>query len=279
MNNMPDFHDHNHAETLLDDYVMGTLSAEDLAWMDEHLATCRTCEDELTVLLEGTYALAWSSVDPPVELSGDLWDRIESSLVPAPASAAAPAASSVPPPAVAGSEQEFTPLDLNGPPDTTQTLDDQPQRIESHPRWNQQLFRLLAIAALAVIVIGVAAIVGRSLWWDQNEPAQQIALHDADGNILGHDVANLEYLPDEQQFVLHMEEMPAAPEGHVYQAWLIAGDVPVGVGIVDPETGEFRVDGDRAAYDAFAITIEPGPEGSELPTTNPIVVAPLDSTG
>lgn len=278
MNNMPDIHNHDHAETLLDDYVMGTLSAEDLAWMDAHLATCRMCEDELTVLLEGTYALAWSSEDPPVELSGDLWDRIESSLVPAPVSAAA-AVSDVPLPVITDREQAITRRDLDRPPDNSQTRNDQPYRIESHPRWNQQRYRWLAIAALAVIVVGVAAIVGRSLWLDQGEPAQQIALHDADGNVMGREVASLEYLPDEQQFVLHMEEMPAAPEGQVYQAWLISGDAPIGVGIVDPATGVFRVQGDRAAYDAFAITIEPGPDGSELPTTNPIVVASLDSAG
>ncbi len=277
MINLPDIHNHDHAETLLDDYVMGTLSAEDLAWMDAHLATCRTCEDELIVLLEGTYALAWSSEDPPVELSGDLWDRIESSLVPAPASAAA-AVSDVPLPVITDRGQATTPRDPDRPPHTSQTRNDQPYRIESHPRLNQQRYRWLAIAALAVIVVGVAAIAGRNLLLDQDEPAQQIALHDADGNVIGREVANLEYLPDEQQFVLHMEEMPAAPEGQVYQAWLIAGNGPVGVGIVDPATGEFRVDGDRAAYDAFAITIEPGPEGSDLPTTNPVVVAPLNSS-
>lgn len=276
MNNMPDIHLHERADILLDDYVMGTLSESDLAWMEAHIATCSVCQREIPVLVEGTYALGWSPADPPVEMSADLWDRIEANLAP---TTAADEEFNVDPAwtEVGGhTTQPIIPLDLGDPPPDRTTRHD---GRSTGSRWNQPRYRWLAAAAIVLVLIGVGALVGRSLWWtDQAEPAQEIALHDADGNLIAADVANLEYLPDEQRFVLHMEDMPEAPEGQVYQGWLIAGDVPIGVGIVDPVTGEFSVDGDRATYDVFAITVEPGPNGSDLPTTNPIVVAPLHDT-
>lgn len=275
MSTMPDMHNHDHANTLLDDYVMGTLSADDLVWMDRHVATCDICQEELPLLLEATFALAMSADDPDVEMSADLWTRIEGGLDLPEVLASEPAAS------VAVDAPADTPVVAPRIPSTTPRATDLPKL--SRPAGNLSSYRShrwLAAAAAVLILIGVGALIGREVWWgDQNEPAQEIALHDADGNLIGRDVANLEYLPDEQRFVLHMDEMPEAPEGQVYQAWLIAGDVPTPVGIVDPATGEFSVDGERTTYDAFAITVEPAPYGSELPTTNPIVVAPLDASG
>src|SRR5690606_32857780 len=81
---MQDIHNHDHANALMEDYVMGTLSEADLAWMDAHIATCAVCEREIPVLLEGAYALAWSPDDPPSEMPDDIWTRIEQSLQPAP---------------------------------------------------------------------------------------------------------------------------------------------------------------------------------------------------
>ena len=274
MSNMHDIHNHDRADILLDDYVMGTLSDSDLAWMDAHIASCSVCQREIPALLEGTYALAWSPEDPPVEMSADLWDRIEAGLAPPPPAVEQPDFATTWVKPSVEDVQPVIPLDLG---DTAQDHSNRPRRSSSTSRWAQPQYRWLAAAAIVLIVVGVAAIVGRSLWWaDEGAPAQEIALHDADGNLIANSVANLEYLPDEQRFVLHMDDMPEAPDGQIYQAWLIAGEVPTPVGIVDPATGEFEVEGDRSAFDAFAITVEPGPDESELPTTNPIVVAPLE---
>ncbi len=273
MNHMPDIHNHDHADILMDDYVMGTLSDADLAWMDAHIASCPVCQREIPVLLEGTFALAWSPEDPPMEMSADLWDRIEANLAPAAPAVEQPDFATTWAKPQGEDAQPVIPLDLGTTP---QDRSNRQRRGRTTSRWDQPQYRWLAAAAAVLILIGVGALVGRSLWWDDEVvPAQEIALHDADGNLIAADVANLEYLPGEQRFVLHMDEMPEAPDGQVYQAWLIAGDVPTSVGIADPATGELSVEGDRAGFDAFALTVEPGPEGSDLPTTNPIVVAPL----
>ncbi len=279
MKQMQDIHDHDHADTLMDDYVMGTLSDADQAWMDAHIVTCLVCQREIPALIEGTHALALSPDDPPMGMADDLWDRIAQSLEPGAATQAAP------PSTVAAADDPFAggedviPLDFGPAPGAKGG-----RRVRSAPTgtggWgNQSGYRWLAVAALVVIVVTAGALIGRSLWWaDDEDVPQEIALHDAEGNLIGQEVANLEYMPDQQRFVLHMDDMPAAPEGQVYQAWLIAGDVPTPMGIVDPTDGEFEVDGDRANYDAFAITMEPGPEGSQTPTSDPIVVAPLGDT-
>ena len=86
--------------------------------------------------------------------------------------------------------------------------------------------------------------------------------------------AELTYDEDAQIFTLQTENMPAAPEGQVYQVWLIDTECrpqPMGV-MADPT---FAVAADRDNYTAFAITVEPGPIGSAGPTTPPFFVAPL----
>jgi hypothetical protein len=47
----------------------------------------------------------------------------------------------------------------------------------------------------------------------------------------------------------------------------------VSVGVMEGD--EFDFEANRDDYDAFAITVEPAPDGSSGPTTEPIVVAPL----
>jgi hypothetical protein len=270
MNSMPDIRNHDHADSLLNDYVMGTLSGPDLAWMDEHIPTCEVCQQELPLLLEAVFALPFAAEDPPVEMADDLLERITRSVSPeAPAqwrpAETWPGSIATPPPPT----PDLIPLDFGPRPQSRRKR----KSVLRDSRW-------LGLAAAAVLLIGLAAFATQTLWLsgDESDSGQTIALQDGVGNPIGQEVAELEYLPGQQRLVLHMDDMPEAPGGQIYQAWLIEGEVPTPAGIVDPATGTFETSANVNDFDTFAITVEPGPAESPAPTTSPIVVASLHPT-
>ena len=285
MNTRPDIRNHAHADTLLDDYVMGTLPTGDQDWLDAHIPTCPICQTEIPLLMEAAFALPFAVDDPPVTMSDDLWDRIAVTIRQDPGETLPVSeeirtsltqrgtidpTSTWPEPA---EHRPFIPLDLSG-------SDPHSSRRRSSRFTSRRAYTWLAVAAAAILLLGLGAALARSfLWTDENTtPPQTIAMVDGDGNPIAGDVANLQYLPDAGRLVLEMNDMPTAPEGQVYQAWLIAGDSPISIGPVSPPNGQFEYEVNLDDYDAFAITVEPGPNGSASPTSDPVVVAPLVPT-
>lgn len=144
------------------------------------------------------------------------------------------------------------------------------------PLWRPYVWAAAAALALAVLS-GIAL--------------DRLVLNDADSaterETIAYDLtlaapipdlsAELTYDADDQLFILETENMPPAPENSVYQVWLIQDGVPTPVGVMNQST--FAVPAARDAYQAFAITVEPGPLGSEGPTTDPFFVAPLINEG
>jgi anti-sigma-K factor RskA len=123
------------------------------------------------------------------------------------------------------------------------------------------------VSAAAILLIAVSVIaIALNMRGTETETIDVATLPQ---NVSG----TLTYQPDDKKFTFDVEGMPQPPEGHVYQVWLIAGDSPKSVGIMHGD--EFETRADRDKYDAFAITVEPSPDGSAGPTTAPIVVAPL----
>jgi anti-sigma-K factor RskA len=244
-------HNHNHADDLLDGYLLGTLSPADAAWMENHVRECPQCREEIAPLMAAVQALPFSAPEPDVPMSADLWDRIERSV-----STPAPSTASLPTPAAP------------------------PTPITSAPsrRWGAREW--LSIAAVALISLLGGTALGQALpqiLGDDGEQDQQvIAIQFTDPGITAS--GELRYLPDEQVFVLELTGMPELPEGQVYQAWLIDDSAPVPVGVMDPASGEIATAGDRDAYQTFAITVEQGPLGNPAPTSDPIMVAALQDT-
>lgn len=271
MNDNMNIHNHDIAETLLDDYVLGTLPSDQSAWMNVHTETCEICQGEIPELREILLVLPFAVDDAPIEMSSDLWDRIELSI-----QGAAPTQSQ--------SQSQSQGSISSKPPKSapTPTLTIVPSSEASAPSVNNRetgslsRFTWLALAAAAVALLGLGAMLGQRFDWfgdSSSDSMQDIAIHNSEGEPL--EVAQLQYMPEEHIFVLKMDGMPEAPEGQVYQAWFISGDTPINMGLINPATGEFAVSGERENYDAFAITMEPGPMGSEQPTSAPIAVAPL----
>jgi anti-sigma-K factor RskA len=251
----PDFRYH-HADDLLEDYLLGTLSAEDSAWVREHIHTCAQCQAEVESLMGAIQALPFAAPDPEVAMSDDLWSRIERSV--------APSAT------VSAGRDTFVPL-----PDVSHAQGTGLRSLVS-PRTSglqgRQWMMVAALMALSLLTGGVLGWALTSLGDDEPE-ADRIAIQFTDPSITA--TGELRYLPEEKVFVLEMTGMPEPPDGYVYQAWLIDEDAPVPVGVMDTDSGEFASSGDRDAYQTFAITVEAGPLGNAAPTSDPILVAPL----
>lgn len=244
--------DHKRADALLDGYLMGTLSPWDAAWMEAHIRDCPRCQQEIAPLMAAVQALPFGAPEPDVPMSADLWNRIERSV-----SDTKPA------------EPDFIPL-------SSRPL---PRSSNAGPRrWTVREW--LAIAAVALVSLLGGTLLGQALPQsfgdDEAQQVQVIAVQFTNPDVTAS--GELRYLPEEQVFVLEITGLPELPEGQVYQAWLIDGSAPVPVGVVNPETGELASAGNRDAYQTFAVTVEQGPLGNPAPTSDPIMVAPLQDT-
>lgn len=244
-------HHHHYADELLEDYLLGTLSAEETAWMRAHLETCPRCQTEVELLLGAVQALPFGAPEPGVSISDDLWDRIEHSLSISPG--------------------ETGSSGTAGP-------DSSPSKIRSLPlaRNGPQSWLMVAALMLVSLVSGVVLAQAVPPAEKGTPEDQQIAVQFTGADVTATGV--LHYLADQQVFVLQVDGLTPPPEGFVHQAWLIGEEGPVPAGLMDTERGEVAAVAAIDQYQTFAITTEPVPLGNEAPTTDPILVAPLNKT-
>lgn|GEM_PF-1544135 len=249
-----DYHDHREYEDLLAAAALGALSPEEHAALQRHLERCESCRSTFGGLLAVAEALPLQVDEVPP--SSALRDRLRAQIEPEAITAPSGFQNAIPvPPSFEPDHHASRPVVLNPPSKVIR------------PLWGLVAAAMLALAVL----VGVA--VDRFVLRDEESNVETIALqYPAD---VQSEQGTLEYLPD--QDVLHFvaPDLPAPPEDHVYQAWLIDEGIPRPVGVVDPETGEFVTKVDRAGDDVFAITVEPGPLGSAAPSTDPVIVATL----
>ena len=77
--------------------------------------------------------------------------------------------------------------------------------------------------------------------------------------------------------VLVAENLPATPEGEVYETWLMHGDVPEPAGLFEPGDGgdaAAPIEGSIDKADAVAVTVEPS-GGSPAPTSDILLTTTL----
>ena len=294
----PNHRDHAYYEDLVSGAALGILTPDEHAELMAYLETDRgaTLRDDLAEFLEVVAALPLALDAEDVQPSAGLRDRLQAALVapdtegidPAPAldaptaSAAATTDASIPlRPGLQRSAKTGTTSD-----DSRSIFDAEPQEvvavapvtpIAQHPRFgaNRTLLRVLAAVALVALLAGSAfggyrlAERNRS---DTDDSMMTIAL-DFATPLPSDVVANLHYDPKTKLLMLSTTNMPAAPADHVYQVWLIGANGPHSAGMMG-ESG-FAMMMDSSGYTELAITVEPGPDGSPGPTTQPIVVASL----
>lgn len=147
--------------------------------------------------------------------------------------------------------------------------------VASSPVSTRSQFRIpWAIAAvLALITLAGGIFLGRTVFESDSSSPQQVDVAFVDPNSAS--TGSVRYISDEGVILLDMENLPPAPEGQVYQIWMIEGETPVSMGVMNPASTSFATSGNPAEYDVLAITLEPGPTGSQQPTSEPIAIAEL----
>lgn len=85
----------------------------------------------------------------------------------------------------------------------------------------------------------------------------------------------VQYMQEEEIYVLSVWTLPPAPDGSVYQVWMQNGDLVVPVGVMNPNSTKFSYAAYDGRYEKMFVTVETGPFGVEEPTTDPILEADL----
>jgi len=273
--------------------ALGILTQEEHAELMAHLETCAECREELAEMRDVVGALPLSLDD--ASPSPALRDRIQMLVeqnAPAPTTADAAGGGNAP-------RGEPTPLGAGDAQDDGLAPEPAPARAPRRRRLElpadtedfvplpvdtvrQQDRRppaaLWGVAAVLVVAVALiaGALLGRAFLADdggKTDEGEQIALQFT--TPVPDASAQLTYFADRQLLVLKTEHMPPPPADRVYQVWLIGGAGPVPVGTM--QDGGYATVADISRYQTFAITVEPGPLGSDQPSTEPIVVAPLDN--
>ncbi len=244
---------HEEYQDLLAAAAFGTLTDEEHAILREHLDTCEECQNELRdfQFIASALPITLDEREPGPQLRNRILAVVQHEH------------------RVAQPPQVPEPRVI--PPVPQPAPQPGPRRAPTPIRRGY----LLATAALVLLSLLAGAALGRFLLADEAEPeGEAIAMEFSTPipNVEGE----LRYMPEERVFKLSMENMPPAPADHVYQVWLIDESGPIPAGVMDNPDGEFAVAADRERFDALVITVEPAPLGSADPTTQPIMVAPLD---
>lgn len=246
---------------LLGGYALGILSPAEVAAVEAWLPTSPVCRDELRILRQGTdaYALAAEERDPSPELRNRLWASIRAE--PRGQLASTPTTSQLP-------QLKKVPLSKGTPT---------PSPIRKTPIWG----RLAAAIALLLAGAGMAWAV---LSGDDDSTAVEL------GQFVVTDTApagttttgEVSYDADQNLMRLDLENLPALPEGYVYQLWLVTDDGQVLPSVVfGPQSGDttsVAMVANPSGVDVLALTQEPGPIGSVSATTPIFAVADLDTS-
>jgi anti-sigma factor RsiW len=259
---------HSEYEELAAGYVLGALEPDDEHVFQRHLDGCPICEANVRELeaVVGELAYAVPPADPPDTVWAGIRREIRSEAVRPEAAPQAPA-----------------PAPLQAPA---------PARARRGGRVQRLLPRLAAAAAILLLV-------GLSVWnvslRDQNatyrnrvaaleeatrlanDPtASLVALEDAEGTT-GAQAAVIAS-SREDRGVLLIENLPPLQRNRVYELWGVPGGkiadaqkalVFVPLRRQGTQTLEFEVPIQPGTV--FAITEEPGPDGSEKPTSQPLL--------
>jgi anti-sigma-K factor RskA len=247
---------HSEYEQLAAGYVLGALEPDDEHVFQRHLGGCSQCEANVRDLEEVVGTLAYAA--PPVDPPETLWASIQREV-----------------------RREARPEPRRAQP--------QPRAVRPR-RWASPLVARLAAAA-AIVAVAALSVWNLSLR-DENATYRDrvTALEQATRLLNEPDTAKVTLegsaaatqatvlaAPAQDRGVLIVENLPPLQRNKVYELWGIpergTGKPQKAVIIIPleegPQTLEFEMPIERDTV--FAITEEPGPDGSEQPTTQPIL--------
>lgn len=153
-----------------------------------------------------------------------------------------------------------------------------PQR---RARSRGRIFGTGGLAAAAAVL----AVVGLFLWnaslrgevEDLRGTLETRETHELQGSGPAEDVRGEVVEVGDGRAVLVAENLPATPEGEVYETWLMHGDVPEPAGLFEPGGGgdaAAPIEGSIDKADAVAVTVEPS-GGSPAPTSDILLTTTL----
>lgn len=150
------------------------------------------------------------------------------------------------------------------------------RKLRRSPGTRRWLAGVAAAAAIALGGVGVGSYLA-----DQNDPMNQVVraqdVRQASVQVAGGGTATLLISSEKDAAVVKMKDVPAPPEGKVYQMWLIPkdGSAPVSQGLMDADalSRPAMVKGISSAA-ALGITVEPA-GGSATPTLPTVAAAQL----
>lgn len=283
---------HQHFQDLVGGAALGILTAEEHAELMAHIATCAACLQELSEFsaVVELIPLSLDEESPSPTLRNRMQMRIQSEL--SLESPNARGVSTIPVGYGRGSSQSSSPFaaaqegappvdgsarprrrELAGADDDHDFVPIPIDAVKRSRRRPSPLF--WSIAAIALVAIISGALIGRYFLanngQNNEDQGQQIALNFSP--TVTSNTAKLTYFPKTDLLVFSASDLPPTPEGHVYQVWLIANKTPQPMGTIGPNG--FATVADLNNFDAFAVTVEPGPLGSTAPTTKPFITAPL----
>lgn len=131
----------------------------------------------------------------------------------------------------------------------------------------------VAVALCLLALIG-GIWLGRVAFFANEEDSPhitQIEVLDTDYEVGGQ----VQYLEEEEIYILSIWTLPPAPDGSVYQVWMQNGDLVVPAGAMNPNSTNFAYAAYDGRYETLFVTVEAGPFGVEEPTTDPILEADL----
>ncbi|MCU1573348.1 MAG: hypothetical protein JWO93_1430 [Micrococcaceae bacterium] len=259
-------------------YALDALSDEERATVDAHLSAAPGAERhafEVRVHQARevlTVAYAPEEVEPPAHLLGEILGRLPHQDGALPAAVA---------PLAPQSPSAAAPVPHVSPSDSAPSDDLAARRAARSARTGWSTGRRWLTAAVAAVIIAFGGVaIGSNIAGNQ-DPARQILqasdLATRTASIPGGGTATLAVSAARDGAVVTMHDVPAPPQGKVYQMWLLPkdGSSPVSQGTMDAEalSKAATIRGVDAAA-AFAITVEPSP-GSAAPTTAPVATVSL----
>lgn len=245
---------------LLGAYALGAVDAREAEAMRAFVSGDALAAEELAELMAAADALALSAepMTPPPGLRGRIAEAI---LEGTPRT-----------PPVSASAHPWP----DGPlPAPTPAFPPAPTPIRPAPFWQRATPWAAAAAALLLLTLGL-------LFWNlqlQSEiasvPAPDIVALEPDPNLAPGASGEVHYSPQQQLFLVDVRDLPALPEGYVYEVWLINDEGASPAGVFDQSTDQHAIVADRSQYNLLAITVEPGPLGTESATGEIVATAPL----
>jgi anti-sigma-K factor RskA len=163
-------------------------------------------------------------------------------------------------------------------------------------RQRSRLGALLGPAGLGMAAAVLAVLVGLVVWnlslQDSNEElradvrelqgeamradAEGIRTYELQGSGAASEAHGQVMTTAEGPAVLVAQNLPPAPDGQVYEAWVIQDGAPQPAGLFEPtgESAAATIEAPLEGADAVAVTLEPD-EGSPMPTSDVLLTAPL----